>query len=118
MKKLSISLIAAALLAGCGGGNAPADSPSAHPQARQLGRLVQASDYQTVVQQLYIIYLGRPAEPAGLAYWEGVLLAAQAPYTLGDLAAAYGTNTAVQNIVDNFSNSAEFNSRGGAVVDP
>lgn len=28
-----------------------------------------ASDYSNQIQQIYLAYLGRPADPDGLAYW-------------------------------------------------
>ncbi|MBV8666508.1 MAG: DUF4214 domain-containing protein [Burkholderiaceae bacterium] len=99
--------ICAVILAACGG---PAsDSQSADAQSKQLHRSdkVQASDYATALQQLYIAYYGRPGDPAGMTYWEGVLLASGAPTDLQSLSSAYGTNATVKSVIDSFGSSAE-----------
>jgi hypothetical protein len=44
-------------------------------------------DYTKVVEQLYVAYFGRPAEGAGLSYWNSVLLASQGD--IAPLAAAF-----------------------------
>ncbi|QOY94166.1 DUF4214 domain-containing protein [Massilia sp. UMI-21] len=31
------------------------------------------ANYETAIQQLYVAYYNRPADPAGLAYWQGVV---------------------------------------------
>ncbi len=50
------------------------------------------ADYTTQVQQAYIGYYGRPADPAGLEYWKGKLDAAKGDWGV---------------IVNAFGNSAE-----------
>ncbi|HYD79866.1 MAG TPA: DUF4214 domain-containing protein [Paucimonas sp.] len=81
-------------------------------QARQAA-IVQSVpapvSYQRAVHQLYIAYLGRPAEPAGLANFTAVLVSASAPADIRQLAAAYYSNQAVRNVVDAFGDSAESN---------
>jgi hypothetical protein len=72
-----------------------------------------ASDYSSEVQELYITYYGRPADPAGLAYWDGVMLADNAPTDIQSLNAAYSTNAAVKAIVDGFGGSSESQARYG-----
>lgn len=106
----SLTLIAAcvAALTACGGGGTSSDSQAV--QSKHLVRSdkeASAADYANLVQELYISYYGRPADPAGLAYWEGVLAAKNAPTTLQGLNSAYSTNAAVNAIVNGFGNSAE-----------
>ena len=116
----------AGMLAACGG-NAPGMGQQAATQAATSSAQVaqvgipatvqaesprrsaktSAANYQNVLQELYVAYYGRPADPAGMVYWEGVLLAANAPTNIAGLNAAYASNAAVQSIVNSFGNSAE-----------
>lgn len=66
-----------------------------------------ASDYNNLVQQLYIANLGRPADFMGLSNFSAALNAANAPNTIDGLVAAYHTNAAVNALVNSFGNSAE-----------
>lgn len=90
-----------ALLSGCGDGGREADSTRMQPLSLDTG------DYTEVVQHLYVAYYGRPADPAGLAFWAEHLARGNAPNTLRAFAAAYGNNTAVKAVVDNFGRSEE-----------
>jgi len=106
---LLCALLTILLLSACGGGD---PSSSAEPQSKQLQRVTKsasltASSYQNVMEQLYLAYYGRPADPAGMTYWEGVLLAANAPTTIAGLNSAYASNPSVKTVVDSFGNSAE-----------
>lgn len=77
------------------------------------------ADYVNDVQELYVAYFGRPADPAGLAFWSEKLqdkvvshddIAAAFAQT-GEYRAAYGhldTRAVVQEVYDNlFSRPAE-----------
>ncbi len=66
-----------------------------------------SASYATVVQELYVAYFGRPADPIGLQNFEAALAAAKAPTTLAGLSAEYATNPAVASLVNAFGNSAE-----------
>lgn len=98
-------------LASCGG------NPEANHKTRGSGAVprtmsfTDASDaaYEDLVQQLYIAYFGRPADPAGLVFYAHAYHAANAPTTIGQLYAAYGTNQAVRDLVDSFAWSQESN---------
>ncbi|MFI4939288.1 MAG: protease pro-enzyme activation domain-containing protein [Burkholderiales bacterium] len=63
--------------------------------------------YYWETEQLFIAYLGRPIAPAGLAYYAGLLQAANAPTNIVQLQQAYSTNTAVKNIINGIESSAE-----------
>ena len=98
----------AALISACGGSTS-GETPGIQSKAFQRNdktASLSATSYQNVVQQLYVAYYGRPADPAGLSYWEGVLLAADAPTTIAGLNTAY-TSPGVKTVVDSFGNSAE-----------
>lgn len=112
---LSLACPLLTLLSACGGGDpapmaaAPrvtlaAPSPSRLPSQ---GAARQAGDYNDVMQQVYVAYFGRPADPAGLLFFEQQLLNAGAPSDLASLALAYGGNDGVRAVVDSFGNSAE-----------
>jgi hypothetical protein len=66
-----------------------------------------AADYNSVVQQVYVGYFGRPADPGGLAYFAQLFLAANAPTNIGGMAQAYDTNAAVKSLIDSFASSTE-----------
>lgn len=109
LRRYATIAIGLALLGSCGGDSAPPAMRSAAPSRAQalLASPAVASDYTPAVQELYISYYGRPADPAGLAYWNGVLLATGAPTDLQALAVAYAGNTSIKAVVDGFANSAE-----------
>ena len=66
-----------------------------------------SSSYQTVVQELYVTYFGRPADAQGLQNFEAAMVAAGAPTNVIGLTAAYSTNTAVHTLIDSFGTSPE-----------
>jgi hypothetical protein len=115
MRKFYRSIIlpaaCAGILAACGSGNAPSPDLSDKSQTKQIPRSdktqAAASNYASAVQELYISYYGRPADPAGLRYWEGVLANDNAPTTLQGINSAYSTVAAVRAVVNSFGNSAE-----------
>ncbi|MBA5606741.1 DUF4214 domain-containing protein [Duganella sp. FT3S] len=69
--------------------------------------MATTNDYTTVVQQLYLAYFGRPADPIGLGNMEAALLAGAAPTTIADFNAAYAAGGVVKTLLDNFGNSPE-----------
>ncbi|MBV8667450.1 MAG: DUF3443 family protein [Burkholderiaceae bacterium] len=106
-KSLALIIASTALLAACGGGNSnPAGQAAQSKQLHRSEKAQVSSDYQNVLEQLYVAYYGRPADPAGMVYWEGVLLAAGAPTDIAGLNSVY-SNPAVKAVVDSFGNSAE-----------
>jgi hypothetical protein len=100
-----LAVLAAVMMAGCGG-----DASSAREQykhARNDKSVATAADYETAVQELYVSYFGRPADPAGLANFENALLGAHAPTDIQDLTTAYATNPAIQSLINSFGSSQE-----------
>ncbi|HEX7645577.1 MAG TPA: DUF4214 domain-containing protein [Burkholderiaceae bacterium] len=72
-----------------------------------------ASAYETVTEQLYVAYFGRPADAAGLASFEAVLANDGAPTDIQSLASVYASSPAIQILVNSFSGSAEANALYG-----
>ncbi len=96
-----------ALLAACGA-NTGTDKPDVLLGGTTKSSAANsASAYNTVVQQLYIAYFGRPADTSGLANFTARLAAANASTTLSGLDAAYATNSTIKDLVDSFSTSTE-----------
>lgn len=99
----------AALLASCGGGG---PDPAMAPQTTLLATVQQTSsqvvtDYYPVVQRLYVAYFGRPADPAGLAYYAQRYMEERAPTDVGGVSQAYGVNVNLTALIDSFGTSAE-----------
>jgi hypothetical protein len=64
-------------------------------------------DYNTLAQQVYVAYLGRPADVDSLQSLRRRLAEAGAPLDLQELNLAYADNTDVRDLIDSFGNSAE-----------
>lgn len=63
------------------------------------------SAYTTILQQFYLAYFGRPADPVGLQTTSQALANAGAPTTLAGLLSS--TNATVVALINNFGSSAE-----------
>ena len=100
--------LVASLIAGCGGGISDgAQGPSSGSGSTVASHTHVAADYHSVVQQLYIAYFGRPADPTGLANFAAELDRAHASNGIQALTAAYPTNPAIRAVVDTFGTSEE-----------
>ena len=107
-----IAVLCTLLLAACSAGQdkaAPAAAPAVmlatvqHVSAQQ----VTAATYTEVVQRVYVAFFGRPADPAGLAYFNDRYLAVGAPTDIAGLTQAYYTNGGVTALIDSFGTSQE-----------
>lgn len=110
----SLALIASAFLfiqlAGCGGGEDTSGSTaSAKPGTTSISApyTFLASDYHPVVQQLYVAYFGRPADPGGLANFAAELSATDAPYDIQAFNVAYNRDARIRSLIDSFGISEE-----------
>jgi S-layer protein len=63
--------------------------------------------YTESIQQLYVAYFSRPADNAGLAYWEGVVAAANGDTTA--ISAAFSTSAEYLAIYGSLNNTAKVN---------
>lgn len=101
--------MAAIALSACGGDASNGQSQGSE-NAKHLSQQTKAAatnPYSVVVQQLYVAYFGRPADPGGLVNFEGALAAAGAPTDIQNLANAYNTNPGVKTLIDSFGLSSE-----------
>ncbi len=112
MKTLYTPFALALMLTACGGettiGADPAPIVAAKTSSQQsASQQISASDYHDVVQKIYVGYFGRPADPAGLAFFANRLLALGAPTTVQGISDAYRSNPDVRAVVDVFGTSQE-----------
>lgn len=107
----SLILIAAscAVLAACGGNGQSSGLSGDAAQAKHLTQAQKstAAPYATVVEQLYVAYFGRPADPTGLSNFGAQLAAANAPTDIQGLLAVYSSNATVKALIDSFGTSGE-----------
>ncbi|HYC42779.1 MAG TPA: DUF4214 domain-containing protein [Noviherbaspirillum sp.] len=98
----------AAVIAGCGG-NTPdtAQGSTGGSTSIVAPHSHVVSDYHPVVQQLYIAYFGRPADPGGLANFAAELDRLHAPNNIQALTAAYANDPGIRAVVDSFGASEE-----------
>lgn len=103
------ALVLVAALAGCGAGDpAPATQTMSRSAASVTSSTAQTQEaYANALQHLYIAHFGRPAEPAGMYYWNRQLQLAGAPAEPTQLAAHYRSSAQVRLVFDSFAGSGE-----------
>lgn len=99
--------LAASILAGCGGNTDGMSTLQTDTSSRTAPYTFVASDYHSIVQQLYIAYFGRPADPSGLANFAAELSRLDAPTNIQALNAVYESNPAIRSLIDSFGTSQE-----------
>ncbi|HEU4851180.1 MAG TPA: DUF4214 domain-containing protein [Telluria sp.] len=104
-----LACVCAGLLSACGGDSRdPATMPTRlAATTTTVTAAAVAADYNPVVQRVYVAYFGRPADPAGQAFFANNYLAAGAPTDIMGVSQAYFTNPAVRALVDAFGTSQE-----------
>jgi phosphatidylethanolamine-binding protein (PEBP) family uncharacterized protein/cytochrome c2 len=103
--RLAATLFLMTVLAACGPGASTPQQPT-----RLLADAVSttpAASYNTVVQQLYVAYFGRPADSSGLSNFTTRLSQANAGTTMASLDAAYTGNATIRELINAFGTSAE-----------
>ena len=108
---LILTAACAGAFASCTDNTSPATPPEL--QSKEHSRTGKALDsvfhtnYQTVVQELYLSYFGRAADPAGLSNFETALANAGAADDIQGLVTGYSSNPALKSLIDSFGTSAE-----------
>lgn len=109
--KLILPCSCAVLLASCGGETRQDAAPKTAAMVTSAQSSAQqarvATDYYSVVQRIYLAYFGRPADPAGLAYFAGRYLDAGAAIDIRGVVNSYGSNATVTALIDSFATSQE-----------
>jgi hypothetical protein len=111
-RRTAALLLPVVLLADCGSGDTPGDAVRTASQSGSSAQAAAspqqvAADYNPLIQQIYLAYFGRPADPAGLSYDAGQYLTVGAPVELGETSRAYDTNPGLRALIDSFSSSQE-----------
>jgi len=118
MMNRSMILALTVLCASCGGGDRGGrELLSAGSASRVSAAVAPASAYVELLQQVYVAYFGRPADPSGLQYYAERCANANAPTRLNDFIGAYGQNPTVKAVIDAFGNSKESKDLYGDDID-
>lgn len=111
LNNTAAACLCAALLAGCGGSGGDAmQQPqviAAETVTQTRSQEVAPADYHAALQRIYVAYFGRPADPAGLAFYANAYLSAGAATDIAGISASYGTNAGVKALIDSFATSQE-----------
>lgn len=97
---------AAVVLAGCGG-NAVDEAAPAVRTASTASTAVSEADHARIAQQLYLAYLGRAADPAGLDFFAGASREAGLPADMEAMTWRYGSDTRLRQVLDSLAESPE-----------
>ncbi len=103
---------AGALLAACGG-NVGEEAPPLPPprtlaaQPQPQPQPLSQVDHEAAVQRLYLAYLGRAADPGGLAFYTGVSAQLALPGDTGALYRRYGAEPGLRQLLDDLAGNPE-----------
>lgn len=111
----SVVCLGVALLSACGGSDPMPAAPGmpvpvaagVQTMGAQHAQLAPAVAYHDLIQRIYVAYFGRPADPAGLAFWADKFSAFGFPATMAEVSIAYSGNATVKQFVDLFGASGE-----------
>jgi len=114
--KIAACVLFPVVLAACGGGSESSQQAAAPVRlaAVQATAQVAAEDYFPMVQQLYIAYFGRAADPVGRNNFAAQLLQLNAPTDIQQMTDAYNNDGRIRALVDSFGTSDESKALFGA----
>ncbi|HWW68535.1 MAG TPA: DUF4214 domain-containing protein [Duganella sp.] len=102
-------LTLASVLIACGGSSSETAAQTAHQLASTVVAAVQQppAAYADLIQRLYLGFVGRPADPNGVAFWSQAFSSSDMPTTIGEVIVAYPINARVRELIDSFAQSEE-----------
>ncbi|MFC0170557.1 DUF4214 domain-containing protein [Pseudoduganella danionis] len=97
------------ILSACGSGEPPAPAQARTAMQARLApsAAVASADFTQIVQMVYVGYFGRPADPAGLAFYAQLYASNGAPSSFRTFSDSYASNPVVRLAIDTLANSQE-----------
>lgn len=101
--RIAVAACLAALLGACGGGALEETTPLRTAAPEPVAQI----DHGRIAQQLYLVYLGRAADPAGLEFFTGASRRTGLPMDVVGMVLRYGSDPGARQLLDSLAGSPE-----------